>query len=246
MAVEIVVVDDDLNLVGYIREVFAHRGYRIAGVCSARDALQVVVNTDPDLVILDILMPHIDGGETCRRLRTISDVPILVFTVLGGNANAAKGLGLGADDYLDKLCRVEELRARVEALLRRSKRSPASREPRLHVVGDELSVDFEKRAAIVRGQMVELTPDRVSAAGLFGRTTGKGVGIRRIVARSMGLPRSTGQGADPKSHEPPAGEVRWGADRLCQGAGLSPAVKTIPLTAGAPTRPRNCPRTVRI
>lgn len=158
MTAKIVVIDDDPDFVGYVREVLVHSGYRITGVCSPLAALRVVADADPDLVILDIMMPHVDGWEICRRLRAISDVPILMFTGLGGSSHAAQGLQLGADDYLDKSCCIEELRARVEALLRRSKRSSPSKGPTHIIVDDELRLDLGKRAAIVQGRVVRLTP----------------------------------------------------------------------------------------
>jgi two-component system response regulator MprA len=158
MTAKIIVVDDDPEFPLYLRAVLAHSDCQITAVGSALNAVSAVINADPDLVILDIMMPHINGWQICKRLRTISDVSVLICTVLTGSTNVAKGLQLGADDYVSKLCHVEELQARVEALLRRAKPASVQQAPRLVDVGNGLSLDLERRAAVVRRQVVELTP----------------------------------------------------------------------------------------
>ena len=157
MVAKIIVVGDNSNFVAHIHAAFARDGYQIIGAYSRWDVLRTMDSIDPDLIIVDVLMPHVEGWETCKYLRATSDVPVLMFAALDGCINVAKGRLPGADSEVNVSYRGEGLRAQVEALLQHGRQSPASRGPRLLIVDDELALDFERCAAIVRGQVVVLT-----------------------------------------------------------------------------------------
>lgn len=150
----ILVVDDDQGLCELIRIALEHEGY---GVLQSGDGLQcvnVVREQRPDMLILDIMLPEIDGLETCRRIRAFSHLPILMLTARNRVEDVIIGLDQGADDYLPKPFKMEELSARIRALLRRV--PPLSR---LLRAGDgTLQIDPQMREVVVRGNMVDLTP----------------------------------------------------------------------------------------
>ncbi|MCP4544261.1 MAG: response regulator transcription factor [Chloroflexi bacterium] len=158
MSARIIVIDDDVTFATYVRAALGRYGHRVTAFESARDGVWAVASTAPDLVILDVMMPEMNGWEVCQRLRVISDVPILMCTALGYGLNAAKGLSLGADDYVTKACLPQELHARVKALLRRAALMRAVPVPPLFVVDDALHLDLERKMAWLGGQTVKLSP----------------------------------------------------------------------------------------
>jgi two-component system response regulator MprA len=119
----ILVVDDDTRIAASVRRALIYEGYDVEVAADGRQALERALHQPPDLVVLDIMLPRIDGIEVCRRLRAAGDVPILMLTARDATADRVLGLDSGADDYLVKPFAYEELLARVRALLRR-------REPR--------------------------------------------------------------------------------------------------------------------
>ena len=121
MPADTLVIGDDAIFAGYVRKVLRRYGYQVTACHSARDTVWTAAENPPDLVILDVVMPGMDGWEVCQCLRTISNVPILMCTALGDSSSAIRGLSLGADDYVGKERLIEELHVRVEALLRRAR-----------------------------------------------------------------------------------------------------------------------------
>src|SRR5665647_503583 len=115
----ILVVDDEKNIVHLARLYLTAEGYRVETAYNGREALAKAKATSPDLVVLDLMMPELDGWEVCRRLRQESDVPIIILTARGDDADKIQGLELGADDYVTKPFNPKELVARVKAVLRR-------------------------------------------------------------------------------------------------------------------------------
>ncbi len=123
---------------------------------NGEDALSLVAGTSPDLIILDIRLPGIDGYEVCTRIREFSSVPIIMLTAKGEELEKVQGLSLGADDYVTKPFGAEELMARVETVLRRSRIPEATATPILTVGG--LSIDFVQRKVTIGGQEISLSP----------------------------------------------------------------------------------------
>lgn len=152
----ILVVDDDPRLLRFVRANLESVGYRVVMAEDARSALELVEKEILALIILDIMLPGMDGYELCQRMREFSVVPIIMLTAKGEEADKVRGLRLGADDYLTKPFGVEELLARVEALLRRSSFSVEVKVPIFTY--ENLSVDFARRRVTVRGQEVAFTP----------------------------------------------------------------------------------------
>jgi two-component system response regulator MprA len=120
----VLVVDDDSRIAASVRRALVYEGYSVEVAHDGRTALDFALDREPDLVVLDVMLPDIDGLEVCRRLRRVSDVPVLMLTARDATPDRVAGLDTGADDYLVKPFAHEELLARVRALLRR--RAPAA------------------------------------------------------------------------------------------------------------------------
>jgi DNA-binding response OmpR family regulator len=153
----ILVVDDEPRMTRFIRMNLELDGYRVIEAHSGREALEKVRTSLPELVVLDVMMPELDGFETLEMLREVSDVPVIMLTVRADEEDKVRGLRLGADDYVTKPFSARELAGRVAAVLRRSNR-PVGPESAILRIDDRLSVDFNKREAIVDGERVKLRP----------------------------------------------------------------------------------------
>jgi DNA-binding response OmpR family regulator len=155
MAKTILVVDDEARIVRLVRDYLERAGY---GVLTARDgetALQLAHQEQPDLIVLDLMLPGVDGLDVCRRLRQESGVPIIMLTARVEEADRVVGLELGADDYVTKPFSPRELVARVRATLRRTSGQVG---PATVLRAGDVELDTAALAATVAGQPVELTP----------------------------------------------------------------------------------------
>lgn len=146
---KVLVVDDDLELRGLIGFALRQAGYLVAEAGDGRRALEVFEREQPQLVILDVNLPGLDGFEVCRRLRETSRVPVMLLTVRNTEEDEVRGLDLGADDFLTKPFSPRTLLARARALLRRGEAGAEPRE-RAHTAGD-LALDLEAQTVSVRG-----------------------------------------------------------------------------------------------
>ena len=153
----ILVVDDEPRMTKFVRMNLELEGYRVAEASNGLEALQKVKNDLPDLVILDVNMPELDGFETLRLIRQSGAVPVIMLTVKADEEDRIKGLELGADDYVTKPFSPRELASRVKAVLRRTS-MPAPAEKTEIKVDDYLQIDFKKREVIVGGKHVKLRP----------------------------------------------------------------------------------------
>jgi DNA-binding response OmpR family regulator len=151
----VLLVDDDARLREIVSMALEGEGYRVRGAGSAEDALRVLDRDDPDLLILDVMLPGKDGFELCREIRTRSPLPILMLTAKTDTVDVVVGLESGADDYVTKPFVTKELVARIRALLRRS-REPGTQQQRKLVVGD-LEILPEAASVTKDGQPVHLT-----------------------------------------------------------------------------------------
>jgi len=152
----ILVVDDDADIRGLVRELLERRGFAVAEAADGKQALQALYEGRPDLVVLDVSMPGLDGWATLERIRELSDVPVMMLTARSEELEKTRGLRAGADDYVTKPFGRQELLARVEALLRRAGgREAAAAE----TYSDPfVSIDFAQRAVTAGDQPVDLTP----------------------------------------------------------------------------------------
>jgi two-component system KDP operon response regulator KdpE len=152
----VLVVDDESRILDFLSSKLRATGYEVLIASNGVEALEQVKAQEPDLVVLDILMPKKDGFETLKELRTFSPIPTIILSAKGTNADKVRGLSLGADDYLAKPFSPDELIARIEAVRRRL--SPAEkRKIRDQLSLGDLVIDFKKRLVIVRGRETRLT-----------------------------------------------------------------------------------------
>ncbi|MBI4495041.1 MAG: response regulator transcription factor [Chloroflexi bacterium] len=151
----ILVADDERNIVQLAKLYLQQEGFQVESAANGREALEKVQQVHPALVILDLMMPEVDGWEVCRRLRENGEVAIIILTARGDDVDKVVGLELGADDYVTKPFNPRELVARVKAVLRRTER--AARPSRVRQVGD-LRIDVEGREVRVGERLVELRP----------------------------------------------------------------------------------------
>ena len=153
----ILVVDDEERIVRFITMNLELEGFRVIAAFSGMEALRRVREDLPDLVLLDVMMPELDGFETLRLLRESSDVPVIMLTVRSDEEDVVRGLELGADDYVTKPFGIRELTSRIRAVLRRAG-APATPESAVLKIDDYLSVDYNRREVIVGGKRVKLRP----------------------------------------------------------------------------------------
>lgn len=166
MRAKILVVDDDEKITSLLRRSLTFEGYDVLTAQDGRAGLQTMLETEPDLVVLDVMMPNLDGWEVCERIRKSgSKVPILMLTAKDEVKDRVKGLDLGADDYLVKPFALEELLARVRALLRRGSGGAEASAGRL--VFEDLVLDLDSREAIRGGRTFELTSKEFDLLHLF-------------------------------------------------------------------------------
>ena len=152
----VLVVDDEPHLVRAVRMYLELQGYTVFGAHSGEEALEAMRAKLPDLVILDVMMPGLDGFETLEELRRSSNVPVIMLTARGDEAQKVRGLSLGADDYVTKPFSQRELLARVQAVLRRAEQPALVPKTRIEVDQD-LAIDFDRGEVFVRGEPVRLT-----------------------------------------------------------------------------------------
>jgi two-component system KDP operon response regulator KdpE len=157
MTERILAIDDDADILILIRRALRADDFVVSTATSGEEGLQFFHQFAPDLVILDVMMPGMDGWEVCQRLRQVSCVPIIFLTALSAMQNVVQGLVGGADDYLVKPFRVDELRARVVALLRRARM--AHEQPNVLRFGDgDLVINCAEQKVFVDGTEVTLSP----------------------------------------------------------------------------------------
>ena len=155
---KILVVDDEALLVKGIRFNLQNEGYEVITGTNGLEAVRQVQNQSPDLVILDVMMPEMDGLTACERIREFSNVPIILLTAKTDNMDKLMGFDRGADDYLTKPFNILELKARIKALLRRSGATNASSENSANTLSNEsITLDLDARNAYRSGVLVDLT-----------------------------------------------------------------------------------------
>jgi DNA-binding response OmpR family regulator len=154
---QLLIVDDERNIVELIELYARQAGYLTQHAYDGQTALNMIQDEMPTLIILDLMLPNVDGWEVCRRVRTRSDVPIIMLTARDDDLDKIIGLELGADDYLTKPFNPRELIARIKAILRRTKA-----EPEVHIGNTTilqlaaLSVDRDRREVLVNGKLIRL------------------------------------------------------------------------------------------
>src|SRR2546430_1363904 len=152
----VLVIDDDADIRGLVTELLSRAGLDVEGAADGRLGLRSFHQSPPDLVVLDVSMPELDGWQTLERIRDLSDVPVLMLTARGDELERVRGLKAGADDYVVKPFGRQELVARVQALLRRA--GPGVGEPQTRYADERVTIDFAQRTVTFDGVDVSLTP----------------------------------------------------------------------------------------
>jgi DNA-binding response OmpR family regulator len=184
--ISILLVDDDPQLIRLVRANLDSVGYRITVAMDAQTALKQVNLEIPDLIILDIMLPDMDGYGLCQRIREFSTIPIIMLTAKVEDQDKVKGLKSGADDYLTKPFNMEELLARIEAVLRRTKFPDEVKAPKAFI-GGEVMVDFVQRRVTVRGKEIALTLTEYKLLSLLVSNAGRVMLHRELLAKVWGV-----------------------------------------------------------
>ena len=183
MAPRILVVDDEPNIIGTVTSLLRARGYEASSAMSGRAALDSVERQTPDLIVLDLGLPDIDGVEVCRRVRTASNVPILVLSARGAEGDKVRALDAGADDYVTKPFGAEELLARIRVGLRRIESPPPPNHPIVH---GSLTIDRERFRVVRDDEEVRLTPKEFELLTFLAQHPGRVLTHRTILKAIWG------------------------------------------------------------
>jgi two-component system, OmpR family, KDP operon response regulator KdpE len=179
----VLVVDDEPSIRRFLRVSLVSHGYGVIEAASGQTGLDAVQASEPDIVILDLGLPDIEGDEVIRRLRRTSEIPVIILSVRDGEADKIAALDAGADDYLTKPFSLGELLARVRAALRRA--SPATPAESVIVCGD-LRMDLAQRSVSVRGGDVQLTPTEYDLLRVLMSSAGRVMTHRRLLTLVWG------------------------------------------------------------
>ena len=154
---KVLVVDDDINIVKLIKLYLEKEDYEVVTANNGREALEVYNREDPSIIVLDIMMPELDGNAVCREIRKTSNVPIIMLTAKGETFDKVLSLELGADDYIVKPFDPKELTARIKAILRRSETKNMTSDDRI-VKFDKLEVNLVNYELKIEGRVLEIPP----------------------------------------------------------------------------------------
>jgi len=179
---KVLVVDDESQIRRVLRTTLTSQGYTVAEAKSGDEALELIRQERPDLILLDVNMPGRSGLETCREVRSNSDIPIIMLTVRNTERDKVQALDVGADDYVVKPFGSEELMARIRAALRRT--APAEALPPF--ASGDLKIDFAKRSVMVKGVAVRLTPKEFELLHHLVANQGKAQSHRRLLQAVWG------------------------------------------------------------
>jgi DNA-binding response OmpR family regulator len=170
---KILIIDDDVRLVTNVETYLKDFGYRIDAAFNGSDGLQKVKSFQPDLVVLDLMMPGLDGLEVCRQIRRDNAVPIIMLTARGEESDVVAGLEMGADDYLTKPFSLRELAARIKAALRRTRAEPeAPAAAKMMLVFGELAINPVTREVTKKKKSITLTNTEFKLLMLFASNPG--------------------------------------------------------------------------
>lgn len=181
---KILVVDDEAMICRILATRLSMVGYQVLTAADGKEALEVFAANNPDLVVLDVMMPQLDGYAVCEQIRETSEVPIIMLTALSDVADRITGLKLGADDYLTKPFSPKELEARIAAILRRVERPAVTNQGVFYAGG--LKIDLNKRQVTLDGQRLRLTSMEFDLLQLLVLRAGEPVTRTEILAEIWG------------------------------------------------------------
>ena len=185
IASKVLLIDDDVDLLQLASMIFKKEG---AQIVTARDGLEGVSKLfthHPDLIILDVMMPGINGFEVCQRIRQVSDTPLIMLTALNHEQEMLRGLDAGADDFLSKPFNADILLARARTVLRSSEHLK-SQDDAMNYNNGHLSIDINRREALIRGKRIKLTPLEFRLLAYLARNAGKVLTFQQILSNVWG------------------------------------------------------------
>lgn len=188
MAKKIVVVEDEEDILDIITYNLSREGYQVSGASDGLHGVKLIQRERPDLVLLDLMLPSVDGLEICRRIKSdasVKDIPIIMVSAKGEESDVVLGLGIGADDYVSKPFSPKELIARVQAVLRRGPVREQGEEVR-RVVRGELTIDADRHEVIAVGTRVELTATEMRLLHFIASHPGRVFTRDQLLARAVG------------------------------------------------------------
>ena len=183
MPPRILIIDDEPNILGTLAPLLRGRGYEVHTAMNGRAAIETIDREKPDLIVLDLGLPDLDGVEVCRQIRESLNVPIVVLSARGAEGDKVRALDVGADDYVTKPFGAEELLARIRAALRRSDAPPAPSEP---IVRGGLTIDRERFRVLCDGEEVRLTPKEFELLTFLAQQPGRVLTHRAILKAIWG------------------------------------------------------------
>ena len=220
MATQILVVDDEKMIVKGVKYALEHDGNEVDAAYDGETALDMIKNKEYDLVILDVMLPKLDGIQVCQTVREFSDVPIMMLTAKSEDMDKILGLEYGADDYMTKPFNILELKARAKAILRRTHSVQQKKETVLEVHG--LRIDFDSRTVFIENREVNLTAKEFDLLELLARNVGKVYSREKLLDLVWGYDypgdvrtvdvhiRRLREKIEPKSSEPTFIQTKWG------------------------------------
>jgi DNA-binding response OmpR family regulator len=181
----LLIIDDDQTLLLLLRQSLERAGYGILTATNGLAGLQQMYEHRPDLIILDVMMPRMDGWETVSRIREMSQVPVIMLTAKDEEADKIRGFGEGVDDYVTKPFSFAELSARVGAVLHRTRQAVPARVTQTYAVGD-LVIDLEDRRVTKRGEPVALTPTEYKLMSVLVENAGRVLSREQLLSQVWG------------------------------------------------------------
>lgn len=187
MSAKILIIEDNPNMARILQINLEHAGYKVKVAADGPTGLKLHETMKPDLVLLDVAMPHVGGFEVCQRIREVSNVPILMMSANAtSEEDIAKGLDLGADEYMIKPLGDIELAARIKALLRRANLENNAGKPLITYKDDYLSVDLNTRRVYIKNKECRLTPTEFNLLVLFIQNSGEVLSFQQILEQVWG------------------------------------------------------------
>jgi two-component system KDP operon response regulator KdpE len=186
----ILLVDDEVSIQRAVAPLLRSRGYEVEVAENGANALKLIANESPDLVVLDLGLPDVEGAEVCRRIRASSKIPIIILSARGGEADKVAALDIGADDYVTKPFGPEELLARIRVALRRVSSEEEREGGRVQIA--DLMIDYDRRRVVRAGDDIRLTPKEFDLLSLFVRNADR-VLTHRAILKAIWGPNAVNQ-----------------------------------------------------
>jgi len=185
--ISVLIIEDEENISEAIQYNLKQNGYQVSAAQDGVKGLEIIENEQVDLLILDIMLPGMDGLDVCKEIRKTSDMPIIMLTARSEEHSKVVGLELGADDYVTKPFSMSELLARVKSLLRRSKMKPGATDKAINILeSGDLQVDLNKHIATIEKTNLDLRPKQFDLLTFFLRNKGKALSRDQILENLWG------------------------------------------------------------